>query len=74
MKANDRALLLHDFEAARAHLGFVVRLKTSCWQQLPLLWCGLAHHDLSLARDMGRQGLAMAASLDDGVEPHALTF
>ena len=40
----DRALVLQDFDAAKSYLELGVRVKLSCWYQLPWVAAGLGHH------------------------------
>jgi hypothetical protein len=59
LNAADRQVVLGDFVKARAHLRFVMTLKFSTWQQLPLKMAGIADSDLSQARATAASCLAL---------------
>ena len=62
----DRRVIIDDFDTARQHLAFILRLKLSSWQRLPLAMVGMAHHEPELARAQMQRCLDMFDSKEAG--------
>ena len=56
--AEDRASLVSEFDAARAHLCFYLSMKLHAMQEWPWKICALAHPDRDVAHDVLREALA----------------
>eukprot|EP00959_Pyramimonas_sp_CCMP1952_P054162 1133087-Pyramimonas_sp.AAC.1 len=67
--------ILEDFEAGRAHILMHLDIKTSVWQQLPLLLCGLGHWDPVQARSCAHRASAQWRRMTDDLREsaHAIT-
>lgn len=57
----DRGKVVADFHLLRGHVVQLLKIKFSCWQQLPRVLCGLAHACPDRARDAGRTALRASA-------------
>ena len=70
-----RAAVLDDFECARNHLVYSLRLHLSPWYKLPLKLCGMGHHNEDTAREAYRECLVQWAVLTDAekTSAHALS-
>lgn len=62
----DRRVIIDDFETGRQHLAFILRLKLSSWQRLPLAMVGMAHHEPELAKAQMQRCLDMFDSNEAG--------
>ena len=70
----DRASILNDFAKGRQLIETTLRLKLSCWRQLPYVLCALAHFDSEIAREAAcRVRGLFERSQALGAEHHPLT-
>lgn len=53
------ATIFSDLESIRSSLLYTLRLKMSCWTQLPRVLIGIAHWDPELAREAGARALRL---------------
>jgi hypothetical protein len=56
---SDRQLVLRDWESGRRTFVYIMSVKLSAWQRLPLMLCGAAHHDENVARSVLARGYEM---------------
>lgn len=70
--AHDRQMLHHDWEAGRRAFMFVLCVKLAPWHRLPLILCGVGHHDEAVARSVIRKAYDMYLQAPQS-QQHSLT-
>ena len=76
LSAEERSLIMCDFQSASLHLLSVLQLKSAHWHLLPWRFAGLGHPDPTLARVCGSDCLRMydhdPISEDDVLHPRSI--
>eukprot|EP00969_Alexandrium_andersonii_P371459 15479556-Alexandrium_andersonii.AAC.1 len=67
---SDMNKLTADFEAGKAHMQTVLRIKTQCWSLLPWKLAALGHHDAHTARTVVAEARRMFDSSDAPPDAH----